>query len=255
MIEWLVSSVCTISILINILFSLSGIYLLTKRGSLHCAIKKLSQGIKLNFFLHKEPRNSVVYPPRYFHQKSIFSILTLSKNKIIFLGDSHIDNCGWSELFNNTNLINRGLGGDTTDGVLQRLDEVLESYPRQIFLMVGINDLNAARTVEQVEFYYKEILSRIQIKSPRTQVFIQSVLPVNKDFDHKAFKANNKTIRVLNSKLQILAKDFSFQYVDLFSHFINSHQKLYACYTFDGIHLNGKGYIVWKQLIEKCIAE
>nr|WP_290227283.1 GDSL-type esterase/lipase family protein [Trichocoleus desertorum] len=254
--ERVVFFVFAISIFINIAFSSLAIYLLIKKGGIGYTAKKLNQFMKSSFSLqHGESDSSVVYPPSYFHRKSVFGALNLSKNKIVFLGDSITESCEWSELFNNTNLINRGIGGDTTDGILGRLDEILESYPCQIFLMVGINDLNAARTQEQVVSYYKEILRQIQTTSPTTQVFVQSVLPINKDFDRKTFKANNKAIRALNSKLQSLAADFSFQYLDLFSHFMNSHQKLDTCYTFDGIHLNGKGYIVWKQLIEKWIVE
>lgn len=77
----------------------------------------------------------------YWNQKaSMYSILPNESNEIIFLGDSITDRCEWFELLSNPNVKNRGLSGDKTSGVLDRLSEITESKPFKVFIMIGVND-------------------------------------------------------------------------------------------------------------------
>lgn len=111
----------------------------------------------------------------------MFQILPKSKSDIIFLGDSITDECEWAELLKNPQIKNRGISGDTTMGILHRLEDVLKSQPKKIFLMVGINNfIYDERSPEEVLAGYKQIITKIRDKSPNTEIFIQSVLPVNK---------------------------------------------------------------------------
>jgi lysophospholipase L1-like esterase len=57
----------------------------------------------------------------------------------------------------------------------------------------------------------------------------------------------------LNEQLKDLAKTFPFQYIDLFSSFLDGNNELDAQYTTDGLHLNGQGYLIWKGIIEKQV--
>jgi lysophospholipase L1-like esterase len=56
-----------------------------------------------------------------------------------------------------------------------------------------------------------------------------------------------------NAALKEFAKEFSFQYIDLHSYFLDSNNELDAQYTSDGVHLNGQGYLIWKRIIEKDV--
>ena len=61
---------------------------------------------------------------------------------IVFLGNSiTAGGKDWSERLNQPNIKNRGIGGDVTEGVLARLDELIYFKPRTVFLLIGINDL------------------------------------------------------------------------------------------------------------------
>ena len=61
---------------------------------------------------------------------------------IVFLGNSiTAGGKDWSERLNEPNIKNRGIGGDVTEGVLARLDELIYFKPRTVFLLIGINDL------------------------------------------------------------------------------------------------------------------
>ena len=66
----------------------------------------------------------------------------LNLNDIVFLGNSiTAGGNDWSERLNIPNIKNRGIGGDTTDGVIARLDEIIYFKPKAVFLLIGINDL------------------------------------------------------------------------------------------------------------------
>jgi lysophospholipase L1-like esterase len=195
------------------------------------------------------------YNPYYLHKKSQFELLPKSDLDIIFLGDSLTEEGQWSELLENCNIKNRGIGGDTTDLILKRLDTILASKPKKVFLMAGINDMlglgKAGKTIEQIVLVYSAILTEFQNKVPNTEVFIESVLPVHNKITRYWQDKNN--ILQLNLHLRKLAKEFSYQYIDVYSHLSDSDNQLDICYTEDGLHLNGRGYLRWKKAVEKYV--
>jgi lysophospholipase L1-like esterase len=94
-------------------------------------------------------------------------------------------------------------------------------------------------------------LKSFQDKTSKTEVFVQSILPLNNQ--KRPNNGTNNKIIELNAQLKNLAQEFSFHYIDLFSAFLDENNQLDARYTIDGIHLNGQGYLVWKGLIEKDV--
>lgn len=235
-----------ISIFLNLfIFGLGGIWAYSK-GGIPYVIRKFS-------FLQSAAlgAKSMYDSPYYWERKSHFETLPKSESDIVFLGDSLTNACEWHEFFKNVRLKNRGISGDTTNGVLNRIDEVIDSKPQKIFIMIGINDLNQGVKVEDVFNNYRMILKLFQEKAPQAEVFVQSLLPLNNGkFSNNG--VNHKIIE-LNAKLKDLAQEFSFHYIDLYSSFLDSNNQLDARYTLDGIHLNGQGYLVWKGLIEQDV--
>ncbi|MFZ5938993.1 MAG: GH92 family glycosyl hydrolase [Bacteroidota bacterium] len=188
----------------------------------------------------------------YYHKKEHFELLPDTEHEIIFLGNSITDNAEWAELFRNPNIKNRGIGGDDTDGVLERLPEVLSSKPDKIFIGIGTNDLAYLKSKEHVMENYRLILDRIASESPDTKVYIQSILPTE-DAIHIFRK--NSDIMELNRQLEALAGSRGLVYIDLFTPFSTPEHKLNLKYSIDGLHLNGKGYELWKDIIVKYVNE
>jgi lysophospholipase L1-like esterase len=188
----------------------------------------------------------------YYQKRSHFESLPDTPNEIIFLGNSITDGCNWSELFNNPNVKNRGISGDITQGVLDRLDEVTSSYPMKIFIMIGVNDLARGYTVDQVVNNQKEIVARILESSPETKIYLQSILPVNDNF--RKFSnhiGKGDSIQMVNDQLSRIASDLeSVEYIDLHTSFLDTSGKLDSTYTNDGLHLTAEGYKRWKSVIE-----
>lgn len=188
----------------------------------------------------------------YYHRKEHFETLPNTVHEIIFLGNSITDQAEWFELFENPNVKNRGIGGDDTDGILERLDEVVESKPDKVFIMIGTNDLSNGKSVEYIIENYSKILDGISNKSPDTKIYVQSVLPTD---DALHYTRKNSEIIKINEKLESLAISKDCIYINLFSHFATSENKLNPEYSLDGLHLSGKGYQLWKELIENYVNE
>ncbi len=195
-----------------------------------------------------------VFSTYYYQKKSLFEILPDTNNEIIFLGNSITDGCDWSELFRNSNIKNRGISGDITDGILFRLDEVVRSKPNQIFIMIGVNDLSQNKTPDYVLTIYSKILLAIKEASPKTQVFVQSILPVNDGFGKFGNHTNKGAeIKQVNKQLASLARNFNYSYIDLTEAFSDKDGKLLKEYTNDGLHLTAAGYLAWKDEIKRFL--
>jgi lysophospholipase L1-like esterase len=188
----------------------------------------------------------------YEQRKLLFEVLPDTKGEIIFLGNSITDGGEWAELFGNKNVKNRGISGDTTDGVLFRLAEVTKSKPKIVFLLIGINDLAHGTLKDTVLENICTIAQNIRKYSPKTKVFIQSILPVNPVYG--LFQTHtNKTPEVLciNGQLKSWCEKEHFQFLDLFSQFKCADSNLLNPeLTNDGLHLKGEGYLLWAKIIK-----
>lgn len=181
----------------------------------------------------------------YYEDKvSQFNILKNEKHKnIIMLGDSITDRGLWSELTNRNDITNRGINGDTTLGLLNRL-EILNTNVKQIFIMIGINDLGKGKSVEYVYFNYIKIIARI--KHNKQVPIVQSTLYVGSNFS----KNLNLQVENLNDKLEKFCIKNNIIYINL-NNYLAPNRVLENKYTNDGIHLNGLGYKVWNENINK----
>lgn len=222
-----------ISSLLNLVSLCLGIIWLTKKGGLPYIFSTLNL-----------PRKNE-YPFYYIHKKSQFEKLPITNSDIIFLGDSLTDEGEWSELLE-IPIKNRGISGDTTDRILNRLAQIIESKPHKIFLTIGINDLLNGSLEAQLLLKYQSILAELQ-KTPNTKVFIISILPVNNTLTR--YLQNNHKIAKINLQLKKITTDFNYEFIDVFTHLIDKNNQLDTQYTSDGLHLNGQGYLVWKEVI------
>lgn len=191
----------------------------------------------------------------YEQRRTLFEQLPNTKNEIIFLGNSITDGSEWAELFQNKRIKNRGISGDVTEGVLFRLEEVTESKPAKVFLLIGINDLARNVPKETVFENISRIASTINQQSPKTEMFVQSILPVNPSFGKfEGHCSKTGEVKWINRKLENFCAQSGFQYVDLFTHFKNENDDfMNPEFTNDGLHLTGKGYLKWAEIIKPLL--
>lgn len=191
----------------------------------------------------------------YYHQKvSHFEGLPDTAGEIVFLGDSITDGGSWSEMFQDIRVKNRGISGDITEGVLERLKEITRAKPAKIFLMIGINDLARGAKPKDVVTNIRKIVTRIGKQSPDTVIYLQSVLPVNPDMGmFKDHTDKGPAVKAVNQRLAKLAESLKITYIDLYPAFAGPDGKLKPEYTNEGLHLTGAGYRLWKSLIEAYV--
>ena len=177
---------------------------------------------------------------------ALFEKEPVETGRIIFLGDS-ITECGeWNKLLGNDEVINRGISGDVTFGVLKRLDEIIIRRPAKLFIMIGINDIGKDIPDEVIVDNCKKIVKRVQDKTPSTRIYLQSILPVNPDFPQFP-QHYDKEYHVIhtNHLLQAAAKELNCNFINLFPVLMDRQQHLRMELSTDGLHLNNEGYAVW----------
>ena len=116
------------------------------------------------------------YSEHYYKRKAIFENSADTKNEVIFLGNSITEGGDWKTLFPDINVINRGISGDVTDGILFRLNEVTASQPKRIFLMIGTNDLARGRSIDYVIKGTEQIIDQIKKETPNTLIYLHDYL-------------------------------------------------------------------------------
>ncbi|MBT4129887.1 MAG: sialate O-acetylesterase [Candidatus Marinimicrobia bacterium] len=193
----------------------------------------------------------------YYERKSdLFRFLPNGPDEIILLGNSITDGGNWFELLRDPRIKNRGISADVTRGILNRADEVLESKPLKIFLLIGINDLAKGASQENILDNIGTFVKRVKSESPRTQTYIQSILPVNPDYtSYPKHVSKGEAIVELNKKIALLCQDMDVEYLNLYPYFITQDGVLNPEYTNDGLHLSGSGYIVWSEILKPYLKD
>ncbi len=187
---------------------------------------------------------------------SLYSILPVKSTDIVFLGNSITDGGEFNELFGMPNILNRGISSDVITGVEKRLTQVTKGKPAKIFLLIGINDVSHHISVERLAERYERLVKKIREQSPETQLYVQSIMPVNNTFRrYKNLIGKEKDIVALNSRIRTIALENGATYVDLWPFLEDGTGKLKKEYTNDGLHLNGAGYRAWSRGIEPLVKE
>ena len=201
----------------------------------------------------QQPGWDSTHRPGNFQQKvEQFKSYPNSKKDIIFFGNSITAGTDWSELLSLPYARNRGISGDITFGLLERLEEVTEGKPAKVFILIGINDISRNIPDSFILRNYRWIIQRIKKESPATKIYFQTLLPVNNEYTRFPNHYNkDEHILYINSELKKMGAAENIVVIDLYPHFLNAVNKLEKKYTDDGLHLNIEGYRVWKEVLQK----
>lgn len=170
------------------------------------------------------------------------------KGAVVFLGDSITQ--GWNDLaaaFPDLHVANRGIGGDTTRGVLFRLKEdVLELKPAAVVLLIGTNDLgnngDPSDTADNTEL----ILRALENSDPRLPIVLCKVMPSRKALAPK--------IEDLNQRLEKLAKgDSRVVLCDTWSIYATDEGTCKPEEFPDMLHPNKAGYAKWEAALKPIL--
>ncbi len=163
--------------------------------------------------------------------------------QIVFCGDSITK--GWERynLFDQPQKVFiNGVNSCTSADILNRIEPIARKKPHKLFLMIGINEINAQNRIID---NYEKIIDKIQELSPYTLIYVQSILPTRRsDIDNTVILATNQRLKDLCE-----GRNHFVRYLDLYEAFVAHDGKLGPNFTDDGIHLTRNGYSLWKKLI------
>ena len=98
-------------------------------------LNKLGITITSSVNKHYEYTDNFEYNVR----RSLFEVYQPKDIRIVMLGDSITDKVDWNELLSRTDVVNRGIGSDITEGFINRLSDIYVLNPETCFIMGGIN--------------------------------------------------------------------------------------------------------------------
>lgn len=180
----------------------------------------------------------------------------VKKGGVVFVGDSITDFCNLDIYYPGLKAVNRGISGDTIEGIANRLDVcIFDIEPSFVVLLGGAN--NFQEGYDDVETFiidtYHSILAQIKARLPKTKVLVQSIYPVSDVSFHNRYKYGHGHIESINKKLEALTKSFGYDFADVYSILTSGDEEFDKRYTDDGLHPNIHGYKVISEYLRPII--
>jgi len=197
-----------------------------------------------------------VYFQHYYNRVEQFkSEEPIDKKDIVFLGNSLTEGGKWADLLRKKHIRNRGVSGDVAMGVYDRLDQILPGEPKKIFFLIGANDVSHDLTVDSIVAAITHVVDRIQRESPKTKLYLQSLLPINESFGrYKKMTGKTDMIPAINARLTEVAKERDIPFINLYPLFIKPETNiLREELTGDGLHLKEEGYQIWAKALKSYL--
>jgi lysophospholipase L1-like esterase len=172
------------------------------------------------------------------------------KNAILFIGSSSFTM--WQDVqdyFPGYPIINRGFGGSTLSDQIRYEKEIIFPYqPKQIVIYCGENDLASSDTVTaQMSFErFKELFQNIRKEFTDLPVAYISMKPSpSRRHLFAKMREGNQLIK------DFLATQKNAVFIDVHKPMLNeASQPISEIFLEDSLHMNAKGYAIWKKEIE-----
>lgn len=182
----------------------------------------------------------------------------------VFFGDSLTDGLGaYGSLHNATFIASTGVNPDsvftkeaiTLPGEEDRctmFSALGRIHPQKIYIMLGANWVGTNTGIEKKTFlnHYRAMLEKILEQQPDAVIYIQSMLPVSKEYEENTNGNNlvgltNGMILEYNEALLSLAEEMQVYYLDVHSAMVDDVGYLPSGETSDGMHLTPDYYARW----------
>ncbi|NBV49263.1 MAG: DUF1080 domain-containing protein [Verrucomicrobia bacterium] len=172
---------------------------------------------------------------------------------VVFFGDSITQGWGtdFRKSFDGMKLANRGIGGDTTRGMLLRLQEdVLAINPKAVVLLMGTNDIEVEVPVEAIGRNFQKIVAALKAHDPKMPVIVCRIFPSS-----ATKKRPKETILAVNELFAAAVKgDAQFTVLDTYALFANAEGDAIPALFPDLLHLNAAGYAKWASALRPLFA-
>lgn len=178
-----------------------------------------------------------------------------TSKELMLLGDSMMAYFPTKAFKLEDQVTNFGIPGDTTIGVLNRVNQVIRLKPKYVILNIGLNDFVLTNLSHEESLnHILEIRHQILEGCPNTLVYVTSLTPINqKDFQDQTYLLNRDPKDAIHLNQMLKNKIDERFYIDIHSKLLDDKGNLKFDYTRDGIHLNQKGYHIYLDMILKIL--
>ena len=166
---------------------------------------------------------------------------------VAFIGDSLTDGYDLAKYYPQYVTANRGIGGDTTFGLEERLQVSLyDLKPKVVVMLIGANNMDSMLQ------NYESILKSLQENLPESKIVLLSLTAMGGEH----WGRKNQLAAYNNVSIKLLAQKYNFAFVDLYSALYDvSIGEVYEGYTIDGGHFTHEGYTVVTAQITPVLKE
>lgn len=187
--------------------------------------------------------------PFYIEQTGLFNIYKNQKTNIVMLGSSFTQRVNWNELLGRTDIANRGIGSDVSEGYLHRMNNVLNLKPAICFVEIGANDIIKKLPVDSILKNTLRVIN--QLKSYNIEVVLTKCFYATEKLEN--YKSYNLKADSLNKRFDKIESAITL--LDINPEIAENKTRKAAYALADGIHLNAKACLLWKKEIEKVLAQ
>lgn len=156
---------------------------------------------------------------------------------IAFVGDSITASGDWERWFPDRATHNLGVGGNNTDDLIARAEEIVALRPDAIALLIGTNDLEQRKSVEHLVRNIEYLLVSLRRDLPGTRMLVQSIMPRGREYAAQ--------VRDANRHLRQFSSSVNAQYLDLWPALALPDGEIDPRFSDDRLHLTAEGYQAW----------
>ena len=155
---------------------------------------------------------------------------------VAFIGDSLTDGYDLSKYYPQYVTANRGIGGDTTFGLEERLQvSLFDLKPKVVVMLIGANNMDSMFQ------NYESILQSLKQNLPESKIVLLSLTAMGGEH----WGRKNQLAAYNNVTVKLLAERYGYEFVDLYTPLYDvSIREVYEGYTVDGGHFTHEGYTV-----------
>jgi len=172
---------------------------------------------------------------------------------VLFVGSSSIRLWDLDKSFPNLKTLNRGFGGSTIADSIHFFDRIIRPYqPKIIILYAGDNDIKKELSPREVFENFKTLANKIETSLPGTHLIYIAIKPsISRKKLWPEMKQANDLIAAWCAQRSILS------FADIAKPMLDNpgHEPNPDLFKKDGLHLNEKGYELWRKVLSPLIQQ
>lgn len=171
---------------------------------------------------------------------------TIGEIDACFLGDSLTDGYDVKTYYPQFKVANRGIGGDTTTGLIKRLKvSAYDINPKVVTVLIGVNN------IQNMLNDYEDIVTGLKDNLPNTKIALLSLTSMTKEWGR-----NNELAKKRNVEIQKYAEKYSCTFVNLYDPLLDPNtNELKEEWTTDGGHFTPAGYEVITSVLTPVLTD